>query len=189
MGRTGGREGPCLEPWSPGQPAGHLATAARAGHSCATWRLPSATATTLHCPEALTLQATSRSVTLTQDSPAHPSLGGIAPQLPTEAEALFCGWAGDPRVQMVVRDPLAPDVNAVLFAPKCAHSSHVLLSPGCPVLLSVLVGLRLPTSTPGAPCLECACVHAQSCPTLYDAMDCSPPGSSVHGISQAIILE
>ena len=23
---------------------------------------------------------------------------------------------------------------------------------------------------------------AQSCPTLFDPMDCSPPGSSVHGI-------
>ena len=26
---------------------------------------------------------------------------------------------------------------------------------------------------------------AQSCPTLWDPMDCSPPGSSVHGILQA----
>ena len=26
------------------------------------------------------------------------------------------------------------------------------------------------------------CVHAQSCLTLCDAMDCSPPGSSLHGI-------
>ena len=35
-------------------------------------------------------------------------------------------------------------------------------------------------------------VHAkslQSCPTLWDPMDCSPPGSSVHGIFQARILE
>ena len=30
---------------------------------------------------------------------------------------------------------------------------------------------------------------AQSCPTLWDPMDCSPPGSSVHGISQARVLE
>ena len=29
----------------------------------------------------------------------------------------------------------------------------------------------------------------QLCPTLYDPMDCSPPGSSVHGILQARILE
>ena len=30
---------------------------------------------------------------------------------------------------------------------------------------------------------------AQSCPTLRDPMDCSPPGSSVHGVSQARVLE
>ena len=29
----------------------------------------------------------------------------------------------------------------------------------------------------------------KSCPTLGDPTDCSPPGSSVHGISQASILE
>ena len=29
----------------------------------------------------------------------------------------------------------------------------------------------------------------QSCPTLWDPTDCSPPGSSVHGILQARILE
>ena len=30
---------------------------------------------------------------------------------------------------------------------------------------------------------------AQSCPTLFDPMDCSLPGSSVHGIFQAGVLE
>ena len=30
---------------------------------------------------------------------------------------------------------------------------------------------------------------AQSCPTLCDPMDCSLPGSSIHGIFQARILE
>ena len=34
-----------------------------------------------------------------------------------------------------------------------------------------------------------ACSVAKSCPTLCDPMDCSPPGSSVHGIYQARILE
>jgi hypothetical protein len=29
----------------------------------------------------------------------------------------------------------------------------------------------------------------QSCPTIRDSVDCSPPGSSVHGILQARILE
>ena len=30
---------------------------------------------------------------------------------------------------------------------------------------------------------------AQSCPTLCDPVGCSPPGSSVHGVLQARILE
>ena len=30
---------------------------------------------------------------------------------------------------------------------------------------------------------------AQSCPTLSDPMDCSLPGSSIHGISQARVLK
>ena len=34
----------------------------------------------------------------------------------------------------------------------------------------------------------CVCV-TQSCPTLCDPMDYNPPGSSVHGILQARILE
>ena len=33
------------------------------------------------------------------------------------------------------------------------------------------------------------CGRAQSCPTLCDPMECSPPGSSVHGILQVRILE
>ena len=40
--------------------------------------------------------------------------------------------------------------------------------------------------------LLCVCVHAkslQSCPTLCDPVKYSPPGSSVHGILQARILE
>ena len=42
--------------------------------------------------------------------------------------------------------------------------------------------------------LQCVTVKsesevAQSCPTLSDPMDCSPPGSSVHGIFQSGVLE
>ena len=43
----------------------------------------------------------------------------------------------------------------------------------------------LPTSPPRNDESEVA----QSCPTLCDPVDCSPPGSSVHGILQARILE
>ena len=33
------------------------------------------------------------------------------------------------------------------------------------------------------------CMHAQSCPTLCDPLNCSPPGSSVHGSFQVRMLE
>ena len=35
----------------------------------------------------------------------------------------------------------------------------------------------------------CIYMHAQSCLTLFNPLDCSPPGSSVHGILLARILE
>ena len=39
-------------------------------------------------------------------------------------------------------------------------------------------------------CCYCCCyLVTESCPTLCDPLDCSLPGSSVHGISQARILE
>ena len=48
----------------------------------------------------------------------------------------------------------------------------------------------LPNLRASAVLLCCAvCLVAQSCPTLDDSMDCSLPGSSVHGILQARILE
>ena len=46
------------------------------------------------------------------------------------------------------------------------------------------------SSTQGGPHTSCVlCVVAQSCPALCNSMDCSTPGSSVHGILQARILE
>ena len=41
----------------------------------------------------------------------------------------------------------------------------------------------------GVPTTKTLCEVAQSFPTLCGPMDCSPPGSSVHGIFQARILE
>ena len=54
-----------------------------------------------------------------------------------------------------------------------------------------------PGKNPGVGChflLQCMKVKsesevAQSCPTLGDPMDCSLPGSSIHGIFQARVLE
>ena len=47
-------------------------------------------------------------------------------------------------------------------------------------------------SSYSVPFLSSTCVHAkslQSCPTLCNPMNCSPPASSAHGILQARILE
>ena len=49
-------------------------------------------------------------------------------------------------------------------------------------------------SLPLAPSWKSIIMHVcvlvtQSCLTLWDSMDCSPPGSSIHGILQARILE
>ena len=52
------------------------------------------------------------------------------------------------------------------------------------------VSLEAPTLAPGA--LHgslCCCLVAKLCLTLWDPMDCSPPGSSIHRFSQARILE
>ena len=46
-----------------------------------------------------------------------------------------------------------------------------------------------PRSNNLGPWFCCCCLVDKSCPSLCDPMDCSPPGSSVHGICQARILE
>ena len=61
------------------------------------------------------------------------------------------------------------------------------------ILMGPLVTLR-PSEVPGnLPCTEFVTTMksevTQSCTTLCDPMDCSPPGSSIHGILQARILE
>ena len=49
--------------------------------------------------------------------------------------------------------------------------------------------LGAPCEYPGIFAATAAAKSLQSCPTLSDPMDCSPPGSSVHGIFQARVLE
>ena len=46
-----------------------------------------------------------------------------------------------------------------------------------------------PSEPPGKPTAAAAAKSLQSCPTLCSPMNCSPLGSSVHGILQARILE
>ena len=85
----------------------------------------------------------------------------------------------------------------------CSHEIKSCLLLGRKVMTSLdsilkIRGITLPTKV----CLVKAMVFpvvmhgceketevTQSCPTLCDPMDCSLPGSSVHGIFQAIVLE
>ena len=76
------------------------------------------------------------------------------------------------------------------------------LSPGCPSLRAQFIFFFQP-HLPGPEMLSvsptwsisdldlslCGCWVSQSCPAQCDPTDCSPPGSSVHGILQARILE
>jgi len=56
--------------------------------------------------------------------------------------------------------------------------------------LSVLPGRSTPLPSRAKNAAAAAAAKSlQSCPTLSDPMDCSLPGSSVHGISQARVLE
>ena len=52
-----------------------------------------------------------------------------------------------------------------------------------------LLGMYTLTVTTESSVYVHTCSVFQSCPTLCDLMDCSPPGSSVHGIFQARKLE
>ena len=65
-----------------------------------------------------------------------------------------------------------------LFLAKSYHNLHLPVSSH---------GRRV--KDPYGATFECEREVAQSCPTLCDLMDCSLPGSSVHGIFQARVLE
>ena len=70
-----------------------------------------------------------------------------------------------------------------------------LLDPGSNLCFLCLLHCRqilYPLSHRGSPLfldVVFVVLVAKLCPTLCDPMDCSPPASSVHGISQARILE
>ena len=85
----------------------------------------------------------------------------------------------------------------VLWSQPSPHLSDRILCKNVPTsYLCVSAGLQSLTSSPRSLLLARVCpggprMHAkllQSCPTLCNPMDSSPPGSSVHGILQARIL-
>ena len=69
-----------------------------------------------------------------------------------------------------------------ILAQVCSES--LLLS-----CLDLVSYLKILTINPPRVCVYVCAQSPQSCPTLCDPMDCSPPGSSTHGIFQVIVLD
>ena len=82
-----------------------------------------------------------------------------------------CCW-----VTSVVSDSVRPHRRQPTRLPRPWDSPGKNTGVGCHFLLQ---------------CMKVKSEHevAQSCPTLQDPMDCSLPGSSIHGIFQATVLE
>ena len=81
---------------------------------------------------------------------------------------------------MLDSDWLEENADALFFFP--GQNTKVFPSQVVSISLSVTYELWLAVAAAAAKSL-------QSCPTLSDPMDCSLPGSSVHGIFQARVLE
>ena len=70
----------------------------------------------------------------------------------------------------------------------CWISSYLVRRLVWHLIITIYSFLCLPFAFVASLCVLCVLV-AQSYPTLCDPIDCSPPGSLVHGILQARILE
>ena len=93
----------------------------------------------------------------------------------------------------VVADLIRPTNSYLVFSPSLSFKLNEFLT------LTFSSTSRIPYYSPNQ-CLSLKnkpvkktkvtkCVRAQSCQILFDPMDCSLPGSSVHGIFRASILE
>ena len=116
-------------------------------------------------------------------------------------------WVGKDRLQISIWEASKPMQSLVWFAVlKIPFTLLLLLSRFSRVWLCATPETAAhqaphpwdsPGKTTGVGChflLQCMKVKserevAQSCPTLSDPMDCSLPGSSIHGIFQARVLE
>ena len=118
-------------------------------------------------------------------------LQGIFPTQESNWGLLHCRW-----ILYQLSYEGSPTVHSAAAAAKSLQSCLTL-----PPHRRQSTRLRRPWDSPGKNTgvgyhflLQCMKVKsesevAQSCPTLHDPMDCSLPGSSVHGIFQARVLE
>ena len=108
---------------------------------------------------------------------------GIKPGSPAlQADSLLSEPPGKPccccccYVTLVVSDSVRPHRQQPTRLPRPWDSPGKNTGVGCHLLLQCMK-------------VKSESEVAQSCPTLSDSLDCSPPGSSVHGIFQARVLE
>ena len=78
--------------------------------------------------------------------------------------------------KLLTNNPTTPNCTV------CFNENDSSVSKPMSVIESFLLGISSNLS-------NCCYLVAKSCLTLCNPMNCSPPGSSVHGISQARILE
>ena len=88
------------------------------------------------------------------------------------ASSLITSWQIDAETMEPVRDFIFLG-SKITADGDCSHE----------IKRCLLLGRKVMTN------LAAAAKSLQSCPTLCDPMDSSPPGSSVHGIFQAGVLE
>ena len=100
------------------------------------------------------------------------------------------------RASTVIPPSMEPFGNGAMVLTAEAALQAMGCKPGLPCLFGDALGLRSCLHMPSASCsctlhfmYESESEVAQSCPTFCDPLDCSPPGSSAHGILQARILE
>ena len=111
-----------------------------------------------------------------------PSMAETLRALPTHASDICLQWSSLPTARLNAAKSLQSCPTLRPHRRQPTRLPHPLDSPG---------------KTTGVSChflLQCTKVKSESeaaqlCPTLSDPMDCSPPGSSVHGIFQAIVLQ
>ena len=94
----------------------------------------------------------------------------------TQAEAIVCGFCVCCEVTSVVSDSVQPHRWQPTRLPRPWDSLDKNTGVGCHFLLQCRK-------------LKSEREVAQSCPTLSDPKDCLQPGSSVHGVFQARVLE
>ena len=120
---------------------------------------------------------------------------------PLRATLAFSAWFPlEPGNPAPLSDILGPTPSRSLTSPGLESRNPILAPIPTPPVLHFLNRLRPQLKTPVSPgvltspaaaaaAAAAAAESLQSCPTLCDPMDCSPPGSAFPGILQARTLE